>query len=148
MQPPDCMWGLASRDTVERRTHNTLDCTIHSDRSNCKAIHNRRILCLIPLQVSVARNTHPLAIAMSMFLRLSRVNARPAVSVTFKFTSGRRLIGSVSAIDSSIFRTLFGTDEIRKVSFYFYYVAQDDRTRLLPIVFPGLRRRSLYPTMC
>ncbi|KAJ5403447.1 hypothetical protein N7509_003318 [Penicillium cosmopolitanum] len=50
---------------------------------------------------------------MSMFLRLSRVNARPAVSVTF--TSGRRLIGSVSAIDSSIFRTLFGTDEIRKV---------------------------------
>ncbi|KAJ5929091.1 L-Aspartase-like protein [Penicillium verhagenii] len=54
---------------------------------------------------------------MSIFIRLarplSRVAARPIVSVTA--TAGRRSIGSVSAIDSSIFRTLFGTEEIRKV---------------------------------
>jgi len=54
-----------------------------------------------------------------MFMRtirpLSRATARPVVSVT---VTGRRLIGSVSAIDSSIFRTLFGTEEIRKVCYY------------------------------
>ncbi|KAJ5678292.1 uncharacterized protein N7477_003925 [Penicillium maclennaniae] len=50
---------------------------------------------------------------MSMFIRavrpLSRTTARPVTII------GRRSIGSVSAIDSSIFRTLFGTEEIRKV---------------------------------
>ncbi|KAJ5084689.1 hypothetical protein NUU61_009268 [Penicillium alfredii] len=48
-----------------------------------------------------------------MLTRLVRplTRARSGVSVP----SGRRCIGSVSAIDSSIFRTLFGTDEIRKV---------------------------------
>ncbi|KAJ5121978.1 L-Aspartase-like protein [Penicillium atrosanguineum] len=53
---------------------------------------------------------------MSMFIRavrpLSRATARPVVPVAI---TGRRSIGSVSAIDSSIFRTLFGTEEIRKV---------------------------------
>ncbi|KAJ5085923.1 hypothetical protein N7532_010694 [Penicillium argentinense] len=49
---------------------------------------------------------------VSLTRPFSQVNARPAVFVA---VSGRRSIGSVSAIDSSIFRTLFGTDEIRKV---------------------------------
>ncbi|KAJ6119402.1 hypothetical protein N7523_003682 [Penicillium sp. IBT 18751x] len=40
------------------------------------------------------------------------MTARPILPVTI---IGRRSIGSVSAIDSSIFRTLFGTEEIRKV---------------------------------
>ncbi len=31
----------------------------------------------------------------------------------------RRMIGSVSAIDSVIFRNLFGTDEIRKVKTHY-----------------------------
>lgn len=38
----------------------------------------------------------------------------PKTSMAFS-NSGRRTMGTVSAIDSSIFRSLFGTDEIRKV---------------------------------
>jgi adenylosuccinate lyase len=54
---------------------------------------------------------------MSMFLRLARLSrattGRPIVAIAS--ANGRRSIGSVSAIDSSIFRTLLGTEEIRKV---------------------------------
>jgi hypothetical protein len=54
---------------------------------------------------------------MSMFLRLARLSrattGRPIVAIIS--ANGRRSIGSVSAIDSSIFRTLFGTEEVRKV---------------------------------
>ncbi|PYH93871.1 L-Aspartase-like protein [Aspergillus ellipticus CBS 707.79] len=48
----------------------------------------------------------------SLFAQLSRVT-RPRVRITP--ITPHRAIGSVSAIDSSIFRTLFGTEEIRKV---------------------------------
>ncbi|KAJ5654491.1 L-Aspartase-like protein [Penicillium lividum] len=54
---------------------------------------------------------------MSILIRLARplarATTRPIISITA--TTGRMSIGSVSAIDSGIFRTLFGTDEIRKV---------------------------------
>ncbi|KAL4891637.1 L-Aspartase-like protein [Aspergillus ambiguus] len=49
---------------------------------------------------------------MSMFTQLVRLSrAQTRINVI----NSRRSIGSVSAIDSSIFRTLFGTEEIRKV---------------------------------
>jgi hypothetical protein len=54
---------------------------------------------------------------MSMFLRLAGLpratTCRPIIAIAS--ATGRRSLGSVSAIDSSIFRTLFGTEEIRKV---------------------------------
>lgn len=48
---------------------------------------------------------------MSLFAQLSRASRQPLRIARIP----RRSIGSVSAIDSSIFRTLFGTDQIRKV---------------------------------
>lgn len=48
---------------------------------------------------------------MSLFVQLAR-RARQIPCIT---PTAKRHLGSVSAIDSSIFRTLFGTDEIRKV---------------------------------
>ncbi|GES61540.1 L-Aspartase-like protein [Aspergillus terreus] len=49
---------------------------------------------------------------MSLFTQIARLaRAQPRIHL---ITPGRS-IGSVSAIDSSIFRTLFGTEEIRKV---------------------------------
>ncbi|KAJ5545847.1 hypothetical protein N7494_003432 [Penicillium frequentans] len=54
---------------------------------------------------------------MSILVRLARPLSRTTTRTVLSGLSatGRRSIGSVSAIDSSIFRTLFGTDEIRKV---------------------------------
>ncbi|KAJ5897431.1 hypothetical protein N7504_007719 [Penicillium tannophilum] len=54
---------------------------------------------------------------MSIFVRLARPLSRTTTRTVLSVCTahGRRSIGSVSAIDSSIFRTLFGTDEIRKV---------------------------------
>ncbi|EAU35601.1 hypothetical protein ATEG_03799 [Aspergillus terreus NIH2624] len=49
---------------------------------------------------------------MSLFTQIARLaRAQPRIHLI----TPRRSIGSVSAIDSSIFRTLFGTEEIRKV---------------------------------
>ncbi|KAL5359688.1 L-Aspartase-like protein [Aspergillus floccosus] len=49
---------------------------------------------------------------MSLFTQIARLaRAQPRIHLI----TLRRSIGSVSAIDSSIFRTLFGTEEIRKV---------------------------------
>ncbi|KAG2419367.1 hypothetical protein HFD88_004163 [Aspergillus terreus] len=49
---------------------------------------------------------------MSLFTQIARLaRAQPRIHII----TPRRSIGSVSAIDSSIFRTLFGTEEIRKV---------------------------------
>ncbi|PYI04972.1 L-Aspartase-like protein [Aspergillus sclerotiicarbonarius CBS 121057] len=48
----------------------------------------------------------------SLFAQLSRV---PRLRARVPHIVSRRSIGSVSAIDSGIFRTLFGTEEIRKV---------------------------------
>ncbi|KAJ5746540.1 L-Aspartase-like protein [Penicillium odoratum] len=54
-----------------------------------------------------------MSIALRLSRPLSRATARPISSITA--ITGQKSIGSVSAIDSGIFRTLFGTDEIRKV---------------------------------
>ncbi|KAG4433397.1 hypothetical protein IFR05_011109 [Cadophora sp. M221] len=51
-------------------------------------------------------------LASRAFLRIAL--SRPNISVVSKINV-RRNMGSVSAIDSSIFRSLFGTEEIRKV---------------------------------
>ena len=62
----------------------------------------------------VYRHSHPgpaIKHRMSMLLRL----VRPLSRVSTTAIHGQRSIGSVSAIDSGIFRTLFGTEEIRKV---------------------------------
>jgi hypothetical protein len=50
---------------------------------------------------------------MSLLKQLSRLPRGPLRTVYIP----KRSLGSVSAIDSSIFRTLFGTEEIRKVLF-------------------------------
>jgi hypothetical protein len=50
---------------------------------------------------------------MSLLKQLSRLPRGSIRPVYFP----KRSLGSVSAIDSSIFRTLFGTEEIRKVLF-------------------------------
>ncbi|KAL3478799.1 L-Aspartase-like protein [Aspergillus californicus] len=54
---------------------------------------------------------------MSLIAQLSRVSRRPLrqIPIPIRIQPPKRTIGSVSAIDSRIFRTLFGTDEIRKV---------------------------------
>ncbi|KAI9375674.1 L-Aspartase-like protein [Aspergillus egyptiacus] len=48
---------------------------------------------------------------MSLFKQLSRLPRQPLRLIHIP----KRSLGSVSAIDSSIFRTLFGTEEIRKI---------------------------------
>ncbi|KAJ9199921.1 hypothetical protein DTO164E3_4378 [Paecilomyces variotii] len=52
---------------------------------------------------------------MSLFAQLLRHSQRVSAVPRIRIASQRRLMGSVSAIDSGIFRTLFGTEEIRKV---------------------------------
>jgi hypothetical protein len=49
---------------------------------------------------------------LSVLRRASLLASRPSL----RHIQSRRMIGSVSAIDSSLFRSLFGTDEIREVS--------------------------------
>jgi hypothetical protein len=44
--------------------------------------------------------------------------------------SGRRTMGTVSAIDSSIFRSLFGTDEIRKVVTLNFFSEDSENVRI------------------
>ncbi|OJJ39534.1 hypothetical protein ASPWEDRAFT_105969 [Aspergillus wentii DTO 134E9] len=51
---------------------------------------------------------------MSLFIQLARRSAT-LLRLRISNSISKRSIGSVSAIDSSIFRTLFGTEEIRKV---------------------------------
>ncbi|KAL4741900.1 L-Aspartase-like protein [Aspergillus similis] len=50
---------------------------------------------------------------MALLKQLSRIPRKPIRIAPIVI--GKRTVGSVSAIDSSIFRTLFGTEEIRKV---------------------------------
>jgi hypothetical protein len=51
---------------------------------------------------------------MSLYYAITRVAAKKLNNPAC-FTRSLRRMGSVSAIDSGIFRSLFGTDEIRQV---------------------------------
>lgn len=69
---------------------------------------------------------------MTLFTQIARLaRAQPRIHLI----TPRRSIGSVSAIDSSIFRTLFGTEEIRKVICQLYHAKAP-----ILIPTPGLRR--------